>query len=210
LIIWEYFKFCTFAFFDHQPTPMSLSTALETRAESKCELCSASKELLAYTVPPKNSEAVHDQVAVCPTCLSQIQEEVPMDNNHWRCLNESMWSQEPAVQVMAYRLLDRLSSESWAQDLIGMMYLEDETLEWAKADSGDAAIVHKDSNGNILQAGDTVTLIQDLNVKGANFTAKRGTAVRRIRLDPDNAAHIEGKVEGQQIVILTKFVKKSN
>jgi len=61
-----------------------------------------------------------------------------------------------------------------------------------------------------LAAGDTVTLIKDLNVKGAGFTAKRGTAVRGIALVADKAEHIEGKINGQQIVILTKFVKKSN
>jgi len=72
-----------------------------------------------------------------------------------------------------------------------------------------ASVIHKDSNGNVLANGDTVTLIQDLNVKGAGFTAKRGTAVRRIRLVPDNANHIEGKVDGQHIVILTQYVKKS-
>ena len=47
-------------------------------------------------------------------------------------------------------------------------------------------------------------------MKGANFTAKRGTAVRRISLVADNAKQIEGKVDGQHIVILTEFVKKSN
>ena len=51
-------------------------------------------------------------------------------------------------------------------------------------------------------------LIKDLPVKGAGFTAKRGTAVRGISLVLDNAAHIEGRVEGQRIVILTEFVKK--
>ncbi|MCF8466543.1 MAG: alkylphosphonate utilization protein [Sneathiella sp.] len=69
---------------------------------------------------------------------------------------------------------------------------------------------HLDSNGVALSSGDTVILIKDLNVKGAGFTAKRGTAVRSISLVPDNAAHIEGRVEGQQIVILTEFVKKTN
>ena len=53
-------------------------------------------------------------------------------------------------------------------------------------------------------------LIQKLNVKGANFTAKRGTTVRGISLVADNAEQLEGKVNGQQIVILTKFVNKSN
>ena len=69
--------------------------------------------------------------------------------------------------------------------------------------------MHKDSNGTVLANGDTVTLIKDLPVKGAGFTAKRGTAVRNISLVPDNAGHIEGRVEGQRIVILTQFVKKN-
>ena len=54
-----------------------------------------------------------------------------------------------------------------------------------------------------------MTLIKDLKVKGANFTAKRGTAVRNIRLVHDNAGQIEGKVETQMIVILTEYVKKN-
>ena len=189
---------------------MSLIKALETRSKSKCELCSATDDISVYQVPPKVADEPENQVVVCNNCLAQINGDSELDPNHWRCLNESMWSEVPAVQVMAYRLLNRLNTEGWAQDLLGMIYLDDATLEWAKAGGSDTALVHKDSNGNILEAGDTVTLIQDLNVKGANFTAKRGTAVRRIRLDPDNAEHIEGKVDGQQIVILTKFVKKSN
>jgi protein PhnA len=94
-----------------------------------------------------------------------------------------------------------------------MLYLDDETLAWAQADGDgqtDDAVKHLDSNGAVLSAGDTVTLIKDLNVKGANFTAKRGTAVRKISLVADNPKQIEGRVEGQQIVILTEFVKKSN
>jgi len=187
---------------------MSLSTALLNRSESRCELCNSSENLQAYTVPPKNDDAVENQIAVCPTCLSQIEDPTQMNANHWRCLNESMWNPEPAVQVVAYRILERLNKEGWAQDLMGMLFLEDSTQEWAE-DSGNTTVVHQDCNGNILQNGDTVTLIQDLNVKGANFTAKRGLAVRKIRLVHDNADHIEGKVDGQQIVILTKYVKKS-
>jgi len=186
---------------------MNISTALETRSESKCELCSATNDLTEHTVPPKNSDKPEDQIVVCSTCLAQIEETSPIDTNHFRCLNESMWSTVPAVQVQSYRLLKKLESEGWAQDALGMMYLDDATLEWAQA-GGDAKVLHKDSNGNILENGDTVTLIQDLNVKGSSLTAKRGVAVRRIRLDPNNAEYIEGKVDGQHIVILTKFVKK--
>jgi len=93
-----------------------------------------------------------------------------------------------------------------------MLYLDDDTLQWAKAtgegDENEDTIKHIDANGALLQAGDNVVLIKDLNVKGANFTAKRGTAVRNITLVHDNEEHLEGKVNGQHIVILTKYVKK--
>ncbi len=187
---------------------MILSTELTNRADSKCELCATQADLSAYTIPPKATDDAENQIALCSNCLNQVQNPDQIDNNHMRCINESMWSQVPAVQVMSFRLLKQLEKESWAQDLLGMMYMDDATMEWAES-GADAKIIHKDSNGNILQTGDSVTLIQDLNVKGAGFTAKRGTAVRRIRLVHDNAEHIEGKVDGQQIVILTKYVKKS-
>jgi len=188
---------------------MSLPAALEIRSESKCELCNSPENLEAYTVPPKSGETIDEQIAACNTCRLQIDNPEDLNPDHWRCLNESMWSAVPAVQVIAHRQLTQLSEHPWAADLKGQMYMDEETTEWAEYGSGDTAIIHKDSNGNILLAGDTVTLIQDLNVKGANFTAKRGTAVRRIRLVHDNVEHIEGKVDGQQIVILTKYVKKS-
>jgi protein PhnA len=97
-----------------------------------------------------------------------------------------------------------------------MLYLDNETLIWAKStvqgedDVADEKVIHRDNNGTMLQAGDTVVLIKDLDVKGGGFTAKRGTAVRGISLVEDNAGQIEGRVNGQQIVILTQYVKKSS
>ena len=189
---------------------MSILSALENRSESKCELCSSENELFAYTVPPKVGDKTDEQIALCSVCQEQVTEEKELDTNHWRCLNESMWSQVPAIQVMSYRILHKLNSESWAQDLLGMIYMDDATMEWAQAlgAGSDDAVVHKDSNGNILQNGDNVTLIKDLDVKGASFTAKRGTAVRRISLVMDNPEHIQGRINDQTIIILTKFVKK--
>jgi protein PhnA len=192
---------------------MSTEQLLRTRSESTCELCGATDDLSVYNVPPHSDDNADECVLVCRVCLEQIENPDKVDANHWRCLNDSMWSQVPAVQVMAWRMLTRLRAEGWPQDLLDMLYLDDETLAWAKAGgegANDDAIAHLDSNGAILTAGDTVTLIKDLNVKGAGFTAKRGTAVRGISLVPDNAEQIEGRVEGQHIVILTKFVKKSN
>ncbi|MEH6358429.1 MAG: PhnA domain-containing protein [Pseudomonadales bacterium] len=191
---------------------MSTESDLQARSESKCELCSATENLSVYDVPPNGNGGLDQSVLLCSTCKDQIENPANVDANHWRCLNDSMWSQVPAVQVMAWRMLNRLRAEGWPQDLLDMLYLDDETQKWAQAtgeglDEEDK-VIHKDSNGNILEAGDTVTLIKDLEVKGANFTAKRGTSVRNISLSPDNSEHIEGRVDGQQIVILTKFVKK--
>jgi len=193
---------------------VTTETELKTRSESKCELCSSTEDLSVYEVPPSSDAKVDDSILICKTCLNQIENPEQVDVNHWRCLNDSMWSQVPAVQVMAWRMLNRLKNEGWPQDLLDMLYLEDDVLNWAKSgledDTDENSLVHKDSNGAVLEAGDTVTLIKDLNVKGANFTAKRGTAVRNISLVRDNAKHIEGRVSGQQIVILTQFVKKSS
>jgi len=191
---------------------MSFEKELNARSGSKCELCGATGDLKGFEVLPSQNGKANDHVLLCDTCLEQINDASKVEANHWRCLNESMWSTVPAVQVMAWRMLNRLKHEGWPQDLLDMLYLDDDTLAWAKAsgEGNDNAIVHIDSNGNVLQAGDTVVLIKDLNVKGGGFTAKRGTSVRGIRLDPDNAEYIEGKVEGQQIVILTQYVKKSN
>lgn len=193
---------------------MSLEAELKKRSESKCELCSASDDLNVYLVPPESESTVDNSVLLCQNCIEQIENSEKIDVNHWRCLNDSMWSQIPAVQVMAWRMLTRLKAEGWPQDLLEMLYLDDETLSWAQAsgegETSENEVKHLDSNGAALEAGDTVILIKDLNVKGANFTAKRGTAVRNISLVTNNAEHIEGRINGQQIVILTKFVKKSN
>jgi len=191
---------------------MSIEQDLETRSQGKCELCGATNDLSIYEVPSSPTDGAEAAVYACNTCKTQLEDEIAVDANHWRCLNDSMWSEVDAVKVVAYRMLHQLRGEGWTQDLLDMMYLEDAAKTWADAgivaDNGDA-VVHRDSNGVVLEAGDTVTLIKDLKVSGGGFTAKRGTAVRNIRLVADNAGHIEGKVSGQTIVILTEFTKKS-
>ena len=192
---------------------MSLEQELLNRSGSVCELCGANNDLSAFAVSEAPVNEANAHILVCSTCKTQIENPDQTEPNHWRCLNDSMWSTVSAVQVMAWRMLDRLRGEGWPADLLDMLYLDEETLTWAKAGNGEPKetdiIIHKDSNGATLQAGDTVVLIKDLNVKGANFTAKRGTAVRNINLPYDDATHIEGKVNGQTIYILTQFVKKN-
>ena len=188
---------------------MSLERDLQKRSGGKCELCSVTEDLKLYQVPPEK-EGLEYVAHLCANCLTQIEDPEKVEVNHWRCLNDSMWSEVPAVQALAWRMLNQLKGEGWPQDMLDMMYLPEDTAEWAKAlEPDEDAVVHLDSNGVKLEAGDTVVLIKDLPVKGTSIVAKRGVAVRRISLVWDNANHIEGKVDGQQIVILTQFVKKA-
>ena len=164
------------------------------RAGGVCEFCGADAGLDAVEVPPAG------EVLLCPACRGE--EDVAAD--HWRCLEGAAWSVEPAVQFAVWRKLGLIDAP-WAAESRAGMDLLPQAQVWADA---PAPVQHLDSNGAVLAQGDTVVLIKDLVVKGANFTAKRGTAVRGISLVADNAAQIEGRVEGQRIVILTEFVRR--
>ena len=93
---------------------------------------------------------------------------------------------------------------------LGRMTAE-QVKAWADAgvtSDADDSVPTVDSNGAVLVEGDSVTLIKDLDVKGAGFTAKRGTLVKGIRLT-NNPLHIEGKVNGMQIVLVAAYLKKA-
>ena len=191
---------------------MSILKQLKERSGSKCELCSATENLNVCEVPPVSISGIDVSLLACETCIEQIESPNKTDANHWRCLNDSMWSEHAAVQVVAWRMLSRLKTEGWPQDLLDMLFLDEETLAWAKAtgegEEESEKIIHRDVNGVILEAGDSVVLIKDLKIKGSSQVAKQGTAVRNIRLDRDNAEFIEGKVGPTQTVIITQYVKK--
>lgn len=193
---------------------MNIEQTLMQRSDSQCELCRNNEQLAVYSLPESPVSGEEAAVLLCVSCRDQLTDNDTLEpsSKHWHCLKDSMWSPVPAIQVLSYRLLNRLQEEPWAQDALDMLYIEDGMKAW-----GDAGLVQEtdntpptyDSNGAILSAGDTVTLIKDLDVKGANFTAKRGTAVRNISLT-DNPAHIEGRVNGTRIVLLSQYLKKSN
>ena len=193
---------------------MEIEEQLKERSGGICELCTANTALKVYEVPPKSTGGVDGSIFICETCSSQIDNPEKMDPNHWRCLNDSMWSEHDAVKAVVWRMLSRLKGEGWPKDLLDMMYLDAATLEWAKATGEGLAesekIIHRDVNGVILQNGDNVVLIKDLKIKGSSQIAKQGTAVRRISLDRENAEFIEGKVGPTLTVIITKYVKKTS
>jgi protein PhnA len=191
---------------------MKLEEQLQKRSEGKCELCGAEGPLKMYEVLPHTGNTGDSTIMICDKCRMQIEKKEELDSKHWSVLTTSMWSEVPGVQVVSWRMLNRLKGESWASDALDMMYLDDDTLAWAKATGdheNDAAVdLHKDANGTVLQAGDTVVLTKSLDVKGSTLNAKMGTVVKNIRLVEDNTEQIEGKIEGQVIVILTKYVRK--
>jgi protein PhnA len=191
---------------------MKLEALLLQRSENKCELCKSTEEVNLYEVLPQKSINEQNCIMICTTCLAQIEKKAELDSNHWQCLTETMWSEVPGIQVVAWRMLNRLKNESWASDNLDMLFLDEETLVWAKAtgdhDNDSAVDLHKDCNGVILQTGDTVVLTKSLDVKGSTLNAKMGTVVKNIRIVEENTEQIEGKIEGQVIVILTKYVRK--
>ena len=191
---------------------MKLEDILIRRSNNKCELCESSEPLRLYEVPPQDGRSEDNCIMICAKCYAQLEKKEELDSTHWNVLTTTMWSEVPGVQVTAWRMLNRLRNESWAADSLDMLYLDDEKLAWAKAtgdhESDGSVDLHKDVNGIILQNGDTVVLTKSLDVKGSTISAKMGTVIKNIRLVEDNTEQIEGKIEGQVIVILTKYVRK--
>ena len=153
-----------------------------------CDLCGSKKGVENYKVEPTG-----EIINLCERCRTQI-ESGELDENHFQCLNDSMWSEKSGVKILTYRLLKKLGRT----DLLDMMYLEPEELAAAEAEIEEK----RDSNGNLLKDGDSVMVIKDLNVKGGD-TIKRGTVFKNIRLS-DTPGHILAK----NIYIKTEFIKK--
>jgi protein PhnA len=185
---------------------------LTERAQGACELCGSDSNLGPVLVDSTASEESAAAVLACGVCSLATQSAGPLDGAHWYCLQEAVWSGVPEVQVLAYRLLHRVHGETWATDLLGQVYLEDDVRAWAErglAAEDAGAVVVVDCHGAPLMDGDSVSLIKDLDVKGAGFTAKRGTLVKNIRLG-DDPTHVEGKVNKVSIMLKTCFLKRSS
>lgn len=191
---------------------MKVEELIAKRSEGKCELCQAETKLNLYEVEPVDSRYADNCIMVCDNCLVQIEKKAELDSDHWKILGETMWSEVQGIQVLSWRMLNRLRHESWAMDNLDMMYLTDENLEWAKKtgdhESDGRVELHRDCNGHQLFHGDSVVLIKSLDVKGSTLNARMGTVVKNIRLVENNTEQIEGRVENQLIVILTKYVRK--
>lgn len=145
---------------------MNVLNHLKKRSNTTCELCSNNDSLSHYLIPPSLNENVDNSVLICKTCKDQIEEKQKMNPNHWRCFNDSMWSEYTAVKIMSWRMLQRLRNEGWPRDLLDMMYLEEEALILSRATGEDEdeehKVIHRDINGVTLNSGDNVVLVKGL------------------------------------------------
>ena len=108
---------------------------LVRRSRSHCELCDRNGvKLDVYELPPLGDEPyIDDCIFICDGCRKQIVEPKKMIPGHWRCLNNALYSEVAAVQVMSFRLLKRLvaNEEHWAAELLEHAYLDPDAERWA-------------------------------------------------------------------------------
>lgn len=112
----------------------ALGKTLARRAHSACELCGASGTPLSTRevapIPP-DPEAGRC-IFLCEACRRRLDVPRQADPNHWRCLAASVWSEIPAVQVTAVRILRALAPKhAWAEELLDQLYLEEPQALWA-------------------------------------------------------------------------------
>ncbi len=115
----------------------ALGKDLARRAKSKCELSGAAGvPLRAYEVPPVPLEPDLDRTLLLSEgCHQAIASPADLHSRDWHCLGEAVWSDFPALQVVAWRLLNQLAKrDAWARQILDDVALEPETEEWARSD----------------------------------------------------------------------------
>jgi protein PhnA len=205
-----------------------LKQELITLLDGHCELCNAPKANQVVLVHNLMGHPNDDYSLVCDLCLKTLKtletletletsrllptHETIKNNEYWRCLSGAIWGERLTTKVLCFQILSPMKSLLWVQELLDQIHIPPFILQsivpdqGQQGDQGGPKVL--DSNGVILNEGDAVTLIKDLDVKGAGFVAKRGTLVKSIHLT-NNTTQIEGKVNGTTIILLTKFLKKT-
>ena len=116
-------------------TIASFGKDLARRSRSRCELCESSGvKLSAMEVPPEPREPDIDHcIFLCDDCREQAENERKFQpGERWRCLAQTVWSEVPAVQVMALRLLRRQAdSQAWAREALEGAFVDPEIEAWA-------------------------------------------------------------------------------
>ncbi|MBN2684654.1 MAG: hypothetical protein JXR40_05200 [Pontiellaceae bacterium] len=121
--------------FHRHNTLQRFAKELVRRSRSHCELCDKTgAKLEVFEVPPLEEEPYVDGcIFICEECRKQIETPKKMVYSHWRCLNNALYSEVPAVQAMSFRMLRRLKDkgERWAEELLENAYLDPDVEGWA-------------------------------------------------------------------------------
>jgi protein PhnA len=113
-----------------------LGKDLTRRAKSKCELTGVSGvPLRAYEVAPVAEIPELDRtLLLSEACHAAIQRPHTLNGRQWHCLAEAVWSDFPALQVLAWRMLSHLARrEAWARELLDEVVLDPDVEVWARA-----------------------------------------------------------------------------
>ena len=123
----------------HQARMMALQGLgkdLARRAKSKCELTGAAGvPLRPYEVPPVGEEPALDRtLLISAECANMLEHPNRLAGRSWQCLAEAVWSDMPAVQVVAWRMLNELAKrEGWAREVIDDVFLDPDVEAWARS-----------------------------------------------------------------------------
>ena len=123
----------------HQARMMALQALgkdLTRRAKSKCELTGASGiPLRPYEVPPVGEEPdIERTLLIFAECCEMLEHPERLAGRSWQCLAEAVWSVMPAVQVVAWRMLEELAKrEDWASEVLDGVFLDPEVEFWARS-----------------------------------------------------------------------------
>ena len=113
-----------------------LGKDLARRAKSRCELTGAAGvSLRPYEVPPVGEDPDMDRtLLISEACHEVLEKPDQLKGREWQCLAEVVWSEMPAVQVVAWRMLNYLAKrEDWAREVIEEVFLDEEVEAWAKS-----------------------------------------------------------------------------
>ena len=103
------------------------------RAGNACKLCAAANclehkaHLSSYEVPESPNDVRDTFILACKTCTEQLNDAGLVDVNHWRALNDSMWSPVPVLKVVVYKMLNQLREGGWRAQPLDTIYLDEET-----------------------------------------------------------------------------------
>ncbi|MES2476063.1 MAG: phnA protein [Verrucomicrobiota bacterium] len=109
---------------------------LARRAKSKCEITGeAGVPLRPYEVPPVAAEPdLERTLLLSEACHEMLDHPKRLAGRSWQCLTEVVWSNFPAQQVVAWRMLHELGKrEDWAREALDGLFLDEEVEAWAKS-----------------------------------------------------------------------------